>query len=100
VKLSKVMNNGESITRMTTDQEALERIVLHAFGLRPMFRRVFLLCDIQGFTVAKAASILGISSTAATARLERARREMNVRLAVASPLNADHLPNPLVNISN
>jgi DNA-directed RNA polymerase specialized sigma24 family protein len=74
---------------MTTDQEALERIVMHAFSLQPMFRRVFLLCDIQGFTVVKAASILGISPVAAMTRLVRARREMNVRLAVASTMNLD-----------
>jgi DNA-directed RNA polymerase specialized sigma24 family protein len=69
---------------MTTDQDALERIVMHAFGLRPVFRRAFLLCDIQGFTVAEAAAILGISPAAVTTRLDRARRELNVRLAAAS----------------
>ena len=76
------MNSNEGVTRMATDQDALERIVTHAFGLRPVFRRVFLLCDIQGFTVAEAAAILGISPAAVTTRLDRARREMNVRLAV------------------
>jgi DNA-directed RNA polymerase specialized sigma24 family protein len=100
VQQSKAMSNSEFVTRMMTDQEALERIVLHAFGLRPMFRRVFLLCDIQGFTVAKAASILGISSAAATARLERARREMNVRLAVASTLNLDPSSNHSIDSLN
>ena len=87
------MSKCESVTRMTTDQEALERIVMHAFNLRPMLRRVFLLCDIQGFTIAKAASILGISPVAAMMRLERARREINVRLAVASNMNLDPSPN-------
>ena len=67
---------------MSTDQDALERIVTHALGLRPVIRRAFLLCDIQGFTVAEAAAVLGISPAAVTARLDRARREMNVRLAV------------------
>ena len=55
---------------------------MHAFGLRPVIRRAFLLCDIQGFTVAEAAAILGVSPAAVTTRLDRARREMNVRLAV------------------
>ena len=75
------MNNKGPITRMSTDQDALERIVMHAFGLRPVIRRAFLLCDIRGFTVAEAAAILGISPAAVIARLNRARREMNVRLA-------------------
>jgi DNA-directed RNA polymerase specialized sigma24 family protein len=69
---------------MATDQDALERIVMHAFGLQPAFRRVFLLCDIRGFTVAEAAAILGIGPAAAETRLDRARREINVRLATAS----------------
>jgi DNA-directed RNA polymerase specialized sigma24 family protein len=67
---------------MSSDQEALERIVMHAFSLRPVIRRAFLLCDIQGFTVAEASAMLGISPAAVTIRLDRARREMNVRLAV------------------
>ena len=79
-----VMNDNKTITRIATDQDALERIVMHAFTLSSMFRRVFLLCDIQGFTIDEAANTLGISPAAATARLDRARREMNVRLGAAS----------------
>jgi DNA-directed RNA polymerase specialized sigma24 family protein len=78
------MNSSETITRMASDQEALERIVMHAFDLHPSFRRVFLLCDIQGFAVDRAADILGVSPSTVETRLEHARREMNVRLAVAS----------------
>jgi DNA-directed RNA polymerase specialized sigma24 family protein len=82
--MNMIMNNNNPITRMASDKDALERIVMHAFRLRSAFRKVFLLCDIQGFTVAEAAAILGISPAAATVRLDRARREMNVRLAAAS----------------
>jgi DNA-directed RNA polymerase specialized sigma24 family protein len=78
------MNSNSAIERMSSDQDALERIVMHAFALSPVFRRAFLLCDIQGFTVEEAADILDISPAALEARLHRARREMNVRLAVAS----------------
>ena len=78
------MTTCELITRMATDEIALERIVMQAFSLRPVFRRVFLLCDIQGLTVSQAADVLGISPDAVMARLDRARREMNVRLAAAS----------------
>ena len=78
------MNRVEHVTRVSSDQEALERIVMHAFALPSVFRKALLLCDIQGFTVDEAAAILGISSSAVTARLDRARRELNVRLAVAA----------------
>ncbi len=78
------MYGNGPITRMTSDRDALERIVMQAFGLPPVFRKVFLLCDIQGFTAAEAAAILGISPAAVTKRLDRARREINVRLPVAN----------------
>jgi DNA-directed RNA polymerase specialized sigma24 family protein len=51
--------------------------VLHAFGLRPALRDVFLLCDIQGVTIAEAAAILNISPAVVATRLVRARREVN-----------------------
>lgn len=78
------MNVTIKPTRMTTDQGALERIVMHALELRPVFRRAFLLCDIQGFTVAEAAGILDISPASVETRLDRARREMNIRMAAAA----------------
>ena len=79
-----MMNVNKTATRMSSDQDALERIVMHAFALSSTFRRVFLLCDIQGYTVVEAAATLGISPAAVSARLERARREVNVRLGAAS----------------
>ena len=75
------MNGNSPLVRKTDAQDVLQKIVMHAFSLRPAFRRVFLLCDIQGFTVAKTAAILGLSNAAVRTRLYRARREMNVRLA-------------------
>jgi len=78
------MSGMDRITRMSSDQEALERIVMHAFAMPSVFRKAFLLCDIQGFSVAETASILGISASAVALRLDRARRELNARLAVGS----------------
>jgi DNA-directed RNA polymerase specialized sigma24 family protein len=74
------MNGNNPVVRKTGEQDALQKIVMHAFSLRPAFRRVFLLCDIQGFTVARTAAILGISNAAVRTRLYRARLEMNARL--------------------
>jgi DNA-directed RNA polymerase specialized sigma24 family protein len=73
------MKHEGAITRITTD-DAFERVVMHAFNLLPIFRKVFLLCDIQGFSVAEAADILGISPAAVSRRLDRARSEMSLRL--------------------
>ena len=74
------MDEYEAITRVATGQDGLERILMHAFGMRPILRGAFLLCDIRGFAVAEAAVILGISPIAVITRLDRARRQMNVRL--------------------
>ena len=79
------MNVDKSVTQTVTDQDATERSVMHAFRLLPVFRTPFLLCDIQGFTVAEVAAILGISPAAVTARLDRARRLLSVRMKEVMP---------------
>jgi DNA-directed RNA polymerase specialized sigma24 family protein len=55
----------------------VQAVVMHALQLRPSSREVFVLCDVQGFSVAEAATILGISSEVIDIRLKRARREMD-----------------------
>jgi DNA-directed RNA polymerase specialized sigma24 family protein len=62
------------------EQDAFQKIVMHAFNLPPAFRKTFLLCDIRGFTVEETAAVLRISPLAVTLRLNRARREINLRL--------------------
>jgi len=74
------MNGNGSVALKASDQGAFQRIVLHAFGLRPVYRDVLLLCDIQGFTIDEAAAILDIDPSAVSARLDRARRQLNGRL--------------------
>jgi DNA-directed RNA polymerase specialized sigma24 family protein len=74
------VNGNGSGTQKASGQGAFQRIVLHAFGLRRVYRDVLLLCYIQGFTIAEAAAILDISPAAATTRLDRARRQLNTRL--------------------
>ena len=58
----------------------LQKIITSAFGLSRAHREIFLLCDIQGFKVAKAAAMLDISLADARMRLAQARREMHARL--------------------
>lgn len=50
--------------------------VLWAFQLPRSYREVFLLKEIQGYTFAEIAAILGIRVETALARLECARREI------------------------
>jgi DNA-directed RNA polymerase specialized sigma24 family protein len=71
--------NGLAITE-AREQDALHAIVLQAFILPAAFRKVFLLCDIQGFTINEAATILEISAAAVSARLDRARRLLAARI--------------------
>ena len=58
----------------------LEQVVLHAFQLNAPFRKVYLLCDVQGRSVAETAAILDISPAAVKMRLRRARITMKARL--------------------
>jgi len=56
---------------------AFQRSLLRVFQLPQAWREVFLLKQIQGFTLQETAAILGISLDAAWIRLQRARREIN-----------------------
>src|SRR5262249_32958606 len=62
------------------ERAEFQRIVTNALGLTYACREVFLLCDIQGFTISKAAGFLGISPAVVRTRLNQARREMHERL--------------------
>jgi DNA-directed RNA polymerase specialized sigma24 family protein len=68
------VTSEDAAARTVNDAEEFQRIVLHAFGLQPILREVFLLCHVQGCSIAEAASILNIGPAAAAARLDRARR--------------------------
>jgi len=74
------MNNTGQVERELGQQGQFQRTVIHAFGLRPAWREVFLLCDVQGFTIAEAAIILGLGPAVVTTRLDQARHQMNARL--------------------
>ncbi len=52
--------------------------LLRAFELPKAYRDVFLLKDIQGYTLAEIAGILKISIDTALQRLKRARREVGL----------------------
>jgi DNA-directed RNA polymerase specialized sigma24 family protein len=55
---------------------AFQCTLLRAFELRKSYRDVFLLKEIQGYSLAEIAAILGISIDTTLARLQRAQREI------------------------
>ena len=59
-----------------------KRNSVYAFGLHPVFCKVFVLCDIAGCTIAETAAILGVGPAAVALRLARAHREINIRLGM------------------
>jgi DNA-directed RNA polymerase specialized sigma24 family protein len=77
------MNSNNPATRDAGQHDALEANVMHAIGVGPLFRKAYLLCDIQGLTIDDAAGILGISPSAVSIRLDRARRAMSAFLLAA-----------------
>lgn len=62
--------------------DEFQKLMMHAFSLPAVLRKVFLLCEVRGFSIAEAARILGKSITVATSRLEQARREMGERMGI------------------
>jgi DNA-directed RNA polymerase specialized sigma24 family protein len=70
------MQNDELDPRETLPTE-FQKTVMRAFDLDALSREVFLLCDVQGFTLREAAFVLGISRDTAEARLENARRDLS-----------------------
>lgn len=61
-----------------TSSGVMQAVILHALQLRRVYREVFILCDIQGRSISEAAVLLDVLPTVAAARLERARRQMDV----------------------
>jgi DNA-directed RNA polymerase specialized sigma24 family protein len=72
-------NSSPGIRKTASGMEqpgVFQLTLLRAFGLSKAYRDVFLLKDIQGYTLAEIAAILGISIDTALVRLNRARREI------------------------
>jgi DNA-directed RNA polymerase specialized sigma24 family protein len=49
---------------------------MQALQLRRIYREVFILCDLKGYSHAEAAAILGITEDFVARRLQRARGQM------------------------
>ncbi|HEY7353912.1 MAG TPA: sigma factor-like helix-turn-helix DNA-binding protein [Terriglobales bacterium] len=64
------------------DADEFQRLVMHAFCLPSVLRKVFLLCEVRGLSIEEAAEILRIPTTLATSRLEEARGEVRLRMGV------------------
>jgi DNA-directed RNA polymerase specialized sigma24 family protein len=68
---------GDGKTPSSMEQPGIFQLtLLRAYGLSKAYRDVFLLKEIQGYTLAEIAAILGISIDTALVRWQRARREI------------------------
>jgi DNA-directed RNA polymerase specialized sigma24 family protein len=72
----------DSASAMT--RQTFQAIVMQALQLRPIYREVFILCDIKGYSTSEAAAILAISEAAVTRRLRRARGLMALQSSTST----------------
>ena len=70
------VTDGPARSQAKGKYETFQALVMQALQLRRSHREVFILCDIRGYSVAEAASILEISEESIVRRLARARSEM------------------------
>ena len=75
IAVTAVRKHGSELDR----PGAFQGTILRAFELRKEYRDVFLLKEVQGYTLAEIAAILGISIDTALARLKSAHREIGHR---------------------
>jgi len=71
---SQLLRSGYSVP--SADEASFQLTLLRAFLLPPACRDVFVLREIQGYTLPEVAATLGISKNDVTKHLRRARREM------------------------
>ena len=67
---------GVALTPGQDEEPSFQLTMLRAFLLPVACRDVYVLKDIQGYTLPEVATVLGISKDEATKYLRRARREM------------------------
>ena len=72
----KHFRQGSLMEKRTISSAVMQVVLLHAFQLQRGCREVFLLCDVQRYSLAEAVLILGISQAKAERRLRLARRRM------------------------
>jgi DNA-directed RNA polymerase specialized sigma24 family protein len=58
--------------------QTFQALVMQALQLRRIYREVFILCDIRGYSVTETATILGLGEDSVLRRLARARHEMGL----------------------
>ena len=71
---AQLLRSGYSVA--LEDEASFQLTLLRAFMLPPACRDVFVLKEIQGYTLPEVAATLGISKDDVTKHLRRARREM------------------------
>jgi len=61
-----------------TGRETFQALVMQALQLRRIYREVFILRDIKGYSAEETAAMLGISADSVVRRLARARTQMGI----------------------
>ena len=75
------------VPKSILEPSAFHSIVLNAFELSATCRDIFLLCDMQDYTVTETGTILGISECEVSDRLVEARQELNKRMHYGRPVS-------------
>lgn len=71
------ISNGDSVVKPGEDtNRSFQLTMLRAFLLPPACRDVFVLKEIQGYSLPEIAAVLGLSREDVTRHLRRAQREM------------------------
>ena len=60
----------------STPNGVLQAVLMHAMQLPREYREVYVLCDIQGWSITETAAALGIAMDVVIRRLKRARIQM------------------------
>ena len=68
---------GKAPDPQNASLDDMQIMIMQAFHLKRIYREAFILCDVQGRSINEAAFILGAEPADVSARLDRARRQMN-----------------------
>ena len=72
------VTGGTEDSPAKSGRETFQAIVMQALQLRRIYREVFILSDIKGYSMEETAAMLGISADSVVRRLARARTQMDL----------------------
>lgn len=72
------VTSGRESSLVSTGHETFQALVMQALQLRRIYREVFILRDIRGYSMEETATILGIELDSVSRRLARARVQLGL----------------------